>query len=223
MDYKIEISKISTAEEVEGYWAKEDYVQLLEKFNYPDASNAESENLSELLSMAITDYEPREAALIVLEYKLSNLLNEGQIQQISSDMLIDKVCEEYPEIDMQVTLFSINQLLYKAFNGKFPNAKATVVDFSMIPLDEQALKKLSAENVLKLFSKGLSESNIIMRLFYDQMHENADFPTAENIVWVLQSEDDINYKLITSENWLKKEDFLSFEFNGVLQDKIEEV
>jgi hypothetical protein len=38
------------------------------------------ENLSELLSMAITDFEPNEAAAIVLDYKLSDSLNEGQIQ-----------------------------------------------------------------------------------------------------------------------------------------------
>jgi hypothetical protein len=46
--------------------------------------------------MAITDFEPNEAA-IVLDYKLSDSLNEGQIQQISNDMLIDKISEEYPD------------------------------------------------------------------------------------------------------------------------------
>jgi hypothetical protein len=40
--------------------------------------------------MADTDFEP-ESAAIVLDYKLSDSLNEGQIQQISNDMLIDKI------------------------------------------------------------------------------------------------------------------------------------
>jgi hypothetical protein len=61
--------------------------------------------------MAITDFEPNEAAAIVLDYKLSDSLNEGQIQ-ISNDMLIDKISEEYPEI-MQAPLYHINQLLFK--------------------------------------------------------------------------------------------------------------
>jgi hypothetical protein len=39
-------------------------------------------------------------------------------------MLIDKISEEYPEI-VQAPLYHINQLLFKAYNGKFPNAKAT--------------------------------------------------------------------------------------------------
>jgi hypothetical protein len=33
----------------------------LGKFAYPEASSAKKENLSELLSMAITDFEPNEA------------------------------------------------------------------------------------------------------------------------------------------------------------------
>jgi hypothetical protein len=44
---------------------------------------------------------------------LSDSLNEGQIQQISNDMLIDKISEEYPEIAMQAPLYHINQLLLK--------------------------------------------------------------------------------------------------------------
>jgi hypothetical protein len=89
--------------------------------------------------MAITDFEPNEAAAIVLDYKLSDSLNEGQIQQISNDMLIDKISEEYPEIAM-APLYHINQLLFKAYNGKFPNAKATVMEFSVMPSKEDATK-----------------------------------------------------------------------------------
>ncbi|WP_016988870.1 hypothetical protein [Flavobacterium sp. ACAM 123] len=222
MNYQVKIQSINTVDEIKEYWSDDDYVQLLGKFDYPEASSAKKENLSELLSMAITDFEPNEAAAIVLEYKLADLLNEGQIQQISNDMLIDKICEEYPEIGMQAALFHINQLLFKAYNGKFPNAKATVIEFSMTAAKEEATKKLTKENVLKLFSTGLSDRNIIKRLFDDQMHQNAAFPEAENILWDLSTSDDINYKLNTSENWLKSEDFIASEFEGVLEEVAEE-
>ncbi|PKH67574.1 hypothetical protein CXF59_06595 [Flavobacterium sp. ALD4] len=222
MKYQVKIQTINTVEEIKEYWSNDDYVQLLGKFAYPEASSAKKENLSELLSMAITDFEPNEAAAIVLNYKLSDSLNEGQIQQISNDMLIDKISEEYPEIAMQAPLFNINQLLFKAYNGKFPNAKATIIEFSMTPSKEEATKKLTKENVLKLFSTGLSDRNIIKRLFDDQMHQNAAFPEAENILWDLTTSDDINYKLNTSENWLKSEDFIASEFEGVLEEVAEE-
>jgi hypothetical protein len=111
------------------YWSDEDY-SVIGKFNFSDAETAEKE-FTRVVEMAISDYEPNEAAEILLAYKLGEELNEGQIEQISHNMLIDKVCEEYPEIHMQARLFHVNQLLYKAYNGKFPN-KASVVHFSMI-------------------------------------------------------------------------------------------
>lgn len=223
MKYKIEIEKIEIVDEIENYWTDEDYVALLEKFNYPDASVAEKDSLRELLFMAISDFEPREAATIVLEYKLSDQLNEGQIQQVSIDMLIDKVCEEYREIGLHSTLFHINQLLFKAYNGKFPNAKATVIDCKILPLENEKYDELSKENVLKLFSNGLSDSNIINRLFDQAMHFNAPFLEAEDIIWNLQTVDNLNYKITTSEYWLSKSDIISLEFEGILEEVKEEV
>jgi hypothetical protein len=217
MNYQIIIKRIDTVNEVEGYWSDEDFIQLLEKFNYPDGAAAEKSSLPELLEMAISDYEPNEAAEIVLKYKLGNELNDGQIEQISHNMLIDKVCEEYPEIGMQGTLFHVNQLLFKAYNGKFPNAKASVVHFSMTATDSETLK-LTAENVLKLLNNGLSDRNLIKRLFENQMSQNVPFPEAEGIVWELKTIDDVNYSLVTSENWLNNEDVTASEFEAVLEE-----
>lgn len=222
MNYQIIIKSIDTVNEVEGYWSDEDLIQLLEKFNYPDGATAQKENLPELLFMAISDYEPNEAAEIVLTYKLSEELNEGQIQQISHNMLIDKVCEEYPEIGLQGTMYHINQLLFKAYNGKFPNAKASVVKFSMSPIAGGAVKILTKENVLKLLNNGLSDRNLIKRLFDDQMSQNISFPEAEGIIWELATADNMNYSLVTSENWLNNEDFISSEFESVLEEIEEE-
>jgi hypothetical protein len=216
MNYQVVIKNIDTVNEVEGYWSDEDFVTLLHKFNYPDGATAEKSSLPELLEMAISDYEPNEAAQIVLEYKLGDQLGAGQIEQISNNMLIDKVCEEYPEIHMQGTLFNVNQLLFKAYNGKFPNAKASVVHFSMTPTDGE-IQKLTAENILKLLNNGLSDRNLIKRLFEDQISQNIPFPEAESIIWELTTEDDVNYNLVTSENWINKEDIMDYEFESVLE------
>lgn len=222
MNYQIVIKRTDTVNEIEGYWSDEDYIALLEKFNFPDGATAQKQNLPEFLSMAISDYEPNEAAAIVLDYKLGDELNEGQIEQISHNMLIDKVCEEYPEIHLQGRLYSVNQLLFKAYNGTFPNAKASVVHFSMEPTDSE-VKVLTAENVLKLLNNGLSDRNLIKRLFDDQMTQNIPFPTAQGIIWELNTTDNINYSLVTSENWLNREDFLQSEFESVLEELEEEV
>ena len=217
MNYQIVIQNIDTVNEIEGYWSDEDFIALLEKFNYPDGATAEKSSLPELLEMAISDYEPNEAAQIVLHYKLGDQLSEGQIDQISNNMLIDKVCEEYPEIHMQGTLFHVNQLLFKGYNGKFPNAKASIVHFSMTPTDGEP-QKLTAENVLKLLNNGLSDRNLIKRLFENQISQNIPFPEADSIVWDLKTDDDTNYDLVTSENWINKEDINESEFESILEE-----
>jgi len=84
------------------------------------------------------------------------------------------------------------------------------------------VKELTAENVLKLLNNGLSDRNLIKRLFDDQMTQNIPFPTAEGIVWELNTEDNINYSLITSENWINNDDITASEFESVLEEVEEE-
>ncbi len=213
MKFNITINSVKTVEEIDSYWQNQDYIYLLEKFNFPDANNVMPENLREMLNMAITDFEPNEAAAIVLTYKLSERLTKGQIDQISNDMLLDKVCEEYPEIDLQYDLFNVNQLLYKAFNGKFPNAKATVVDFSLISNDGYD-QEITKEIVLKSFNNGISDRNLIKRLFTEQMSTDKEFLESEAVLWELNKKDSTNFTLTTSAYWLKKEDFETHEFEG---------
>jgi hypothetical protein len=213
MKFNITIKNVTTVEEIPDYWQNQDYINLLELFNFPEANTVKAENLREMLHMAITDFEPNEAAGIVLTYKISERLNEGQIAQVSNDMLIDKISEEYPEIDLHYELFNINQLLFKAYNGKFPNVKATVVDFSMVSKDGYD-KEITKEIVLKSFSNGLSDGNIIKRLFEEQMTTNKEFEEAEAVLWELKKKGTSEFTLITSEYWLNKEDFETPEFEG---------
>ena len=211
MKLNIEIKSIYAVDEIPNYWSNEDYIALLEAFGFADGNTLAPINLQEMLFMAIVDFEPNKAAQIVLTYKLSDDLNEGQIEQISNDMLIDKVCEEYPEIHLHKHLFSINQLLYKAFNGTFPNAKASLIKFSV---SNNELKRLSKSDVLKAFNNGLNDSNLIRRLFDQQMTTDAEFTDADSIVWELETTDNANFELITSEYWIDRESFNTTEFEG---------
>ncbi len=171
--------------------------------------------------MAITDFEPNEAAALILEYKLSDKLNEGQISQISNDMLLDKIAEEYPDISLHGPLFHINQLLFKAFNGKFPNTKATQIDFSVTATSVTEQPDFTKENILLLLNNGLSERSLLKRLFGEQMAGTKPFPEAENILWELTHTGQQNYTLLTSEYWLSKEDIVAGDFAGEYVPAIE--
>ena len=210
MKYAIKIHKISTVNTLPDAWNISDYKELLEKFGFADAQGNDSEELQELLFMAITDYEPNEAAAIVLTHKLSEHLTEGQIEQLSHEMLLDKISEEYPEIGLHKDLFSVNQLLYKAYNGKFFNTEATIVDFEISPI-ANAETEITKEIVLKCFAQNLDSHNVIIRLFGNQLNATEAFDEANDVIWQLKKNAD-NYRITTSEYWMSKEEFLTDEF-----------
>lgn len=222
MNYKIIIKDIENVDEITGHWTPDDYMELLKKFGFPDADRAKKEELKDLLYMAITDFDANESAAILLEYKLSEQLSEGQIQQLSHEMIEDKVSEEYPDISLHAELFHINQLLYKAYNGKFPHAKASIIEFSMVPTSDDEDMEVTKETVLKAFGKGLTERSLMKRLLEDQLNGEVEFPDAGSILWELHALGNDQYKAITSEYWLNSEDFGAMEFEGEVVEFVKE-
>ena len=161
--------------------------------------------------MAISDFEPNEAAAILLDYKLSDVLNEGQIDNLSHEMLRAKVAETYTDINLHHDLFNINQLLYEAYNGKFPQVSVNIVEFEITDEHHNPVE-LTKEDALKALSCGLSENNLLNRLFGDQLDGRAPFTEAEGIVWDLQNKGNNTYSMTISEKWLTKDEITKPEY-----------
>lgn len=211
MNYHIIINSVKTVEEFKDAWTNADYIELLDRFGFPDAKNSKPEELQELLFMAISDFEGPEAAAILLDYKLSEHLNENQIEQMSHDMLLDKISEEYRDITLHHELFKINQLLHKAYNGTFPNAKATIIEFEITPNED-----VTKEVILKVLDQTLANNSVIKRLFSEQLAGKEAFDEAEDIVWELKSTGDKSYIMKTSEYWISRDEFKDAEFDATI-------
>ena len=212
MKYAIKIHDFSTVDDLEDSWSVEDYKELLVRFDFANNDVSDTKELRELLFMAIGDKEPSEAAAIVLDYKLSDVLNEGQIDSLSYEMLVDKISEEYPKIELHKTLFIINQLLYKAFNGKFPNTKATIIDFEIVP-SRNADTNITKEIALKCLAQNLDSHNVILRLFGHQLNADEAFIEANDIIWFLEKKE-TTYRLTTSDYFMSREEFINEEFEA---------
>lgn len=221
MKCQVKIENIETIKEIDGFWSIEDYIELLDMLDFPDAKNVAPEELQEMLSMAITDYKPEEAAEIVLTYKFSDKLNSGQINNLSHEMVEDSVTEEFADISLHYPLFNINRLLYKAFNGRFPNTKASLITLNITFPPNQKVK-ITKEVVLKALSNGLNEQNLIKRIFDEQLAGKIEFNEAENIIWIMDKLDDGNISITTSDYWINEEDFLSNEFEGIINEFVQE-
>ena len=216
MKYFVTINDVKTTDKLEGAWNNDDFKELLARFEYPDAEQLKPAELKEYLFLAITDFEPNEAAAILLDYKLSDVLTDGQIDNLSHEMLRVKTFENYSDIDLHHDLFTINQLLYQAYNGKFPRGEVNTVQFELKGEDD-APEEVSKEIALKALSCGLSENNLLNRLLGDQLEGKKPFPEAEGIVWDLQNTGNDNYSATISEKWLTKNDFEKLEYECTVQ------
>jgi hypothetical protein len=214
MQVKVKIISIKTVNDLDGYWTNDDFVQLLDKMSLPDADKLKPEELKDMLHMAITDFEPEEAAEIILTYKLGDKLTAGQIQTISHDMTEEKVAEHYANPAFHYDLFNINQLLYKAYKGSFPNTEASVIVIEMTSNENIEVNK---EVLTKALAQSLSERSIIQRLYEDQVTGKADFGDAEKIIWLYHTKGEDTYEIITSRYWIEKADIENGEYEANIQ------
>lgn len=209
---KVEILDIKTLNELDSYWSKEDYSTLLKEFDFPEAGDVKDENLREMLFMAISDFEPDEAANIILTYKLSNQLNDGQIHSLSHEMTNDKVAEEYPEPSLHYDLFNINQLLFKAYNGTFPNTEATLLKFQILKDDGTEIGE-DRETLAKVIAGGLKDSSLVKRLFTDQLEASVKFEDAHKFIWTVKNPEKNKYHVLTSKYWISREDIVGSDYD----------
>jgi hypothetical protein len=216
MKYLVKINDVKSADKLEGAWSNDDFKELLVRFEFPDADQVKPAELKEYLFMAISDFEPNEAAAILLDYKLSDVLNEGQIDNLSHEMLRVKSAETYTDIYLHHDLFNINQLLYEAYNGKFPQVSVNIVEFELSD-EHQNPVELTKEDALKALSQGLSENNLLNRLLGDQLEGRVPFPEAEGIVWDLQNKGNNLYSMTISEKWLTKNEFVNLEYECIVE------
>lgn len=209
---KIQITSVKTITEVASYWSNEDYSNLLKEFDFPEPETIKPENLKGMLHLAISDFETSESARIILTYKLSEKLNEGQIQSISHEMTADKVAEEYPEPSLHYDLFCVNQFLRQAYNGKFPNTEANLLDIEIID-DEGKDIGTNKEILAKVIAGGLKESNLVKRLYSDQLEGKVKFEDAHKFIWTVSSPEKNHYQVLTSDYWINKDDVTANEYD----------
>lgn len=208
MKYKVTIEDVDSIDEIPNKWSHEDYVALLDLYEYGAAGNLSDSDIKELLYLSITEFEPQEAAAMLLKYKLGDDFNDGQIEQISNDMLKENVSEHYSDISYHSRLFDINVLLYKAFNGKFPHAKASVITLAIVPASDHDIA-MDAALLLRCILPLIDEHALIKRLFVNQVNGEEPFEDAANIAWYLTDKGNHVYELITSDYWISDQDFIT--------------
>lgn len=182
---KAEITDFQTLLALPNYWENQKYKELLGVLDYGDVSEIPDAELKEMCYMSIADKEPEEAVKLVLGYVFGERLNDGQIDNLSNEMREEKMWEEYPEISYHEDFFNSGQILYDAFNGKFPHPEAVEFEVKITSDKLQELlveEKISEAALIRLLAQGMPENTLINRLFTEQL-SGGSFEEASNIIW----------------------------------------
>jgi hypothetical protein len=198
-----------TITELPDYWTEPKYIDLLELMDYDNPASLDKSEIKDMCLMSLTDNDPEDAAKIVLTYVFGNTLNKGQIDNLSNEMLEEKLWEEYADLSMHEEFFAVHQLLYDAFEGTFPHPEA--VSFQ-VRIQEKGKNGLSIFDsypeapLVRLLVGGLPDNNVIHRLFDDKI-DGETFPEAKDILWQLNIVENVSGELtaevISSQYWFK--------------------
>jgi len=207
--FRVEPIKFSTIQDLPNAWSNQDYKALLEKMDFDGISEIPENELKQMCLMSLTDNEPEDAAKIVLEYIFENRLNSGQIENLSNEMLDERLWEEYADLSLHEEFFNATQLLYEAYNGKFPHPEAVrfqVKVSAKIPSELSIFNQNTETPLIRLLVKGMPDNTLINRLFDEQLEEGG-FSEAKDIIWQLKKSDEtetsVIFDVISSEYWFK--------------------
>ncbi len=210
--FSLEKLSFTTINELPDGWQNKDYLALLQRMAYDKAEEIPASELKAMCMMSLTDLQPAEAAEVVLGYLFAEQLSDGQLENLSHQMLTEKLWEEYPEFSLHEGFFKATQLLHQAYNGKFPRAEAVRIQLRLTPEQASSLSLLDAAHpeapMLRLLAQGMPENALLNRLFSDQLAGDS-FPEASQILWRMTTlEKDNSHRMVEvvgSAYWL--EDF----------------
>jgi hypothetical protein len=206
--FTVERLTFDTLTQLPNSWEPADYKALLTKTGYDNPDEIAANELTDMTHMALTDLEPTEAAQLVLEYLFEDQLTPGQIENLAYQMLTEKLWEENPELQQHEGFFKATQLLYTAYNGKFPRAEAVQFQVQLTAEDAEALALFDQQPeapLLRLLAQGMPDNTLLKRLFHEQL-DGTSFPEAPSIIWQLtpsqKTEKSIVFDVVSSAYWL---------------------
>lgn len=208
--FTVQIENFSKINKISNAWSNEDYHALMAIMDLDEGlEGMDDAELREMCMMSLNDLQPDEAANVVFTH-LFSAETPGKIEQLSHDMLDNRLWEEYSDCLYHERFFSAYALLREAFNGIFaqPTGVEMTINVTGENSDDLAIFDQSLHSsIVRLLASGLSEDALIYRLYEEQI-QGEQFPQAPGIVWRLEQLADNGltrqFGLVSSYFWFDK-------------------
>ena len=120
-EFNVEILSFLKISEIENAWVADDYKALLSMMDIgeDELGGMSESDLEEMCLMSLNDAEHHESAKYLLTHIFKDEITEGKIDQLSHQMVENKLWEEHSDAACHRSLFNAYGLLRKAYNGIF--------------------------------------------------------------------------------------------------------
>ncbi len=207
--FHVQVLSFSNILEIEGARTAEQYTTLLDALEYGDQSGLSDDEKREMCLMSLQDHKPADAAYHVLKHDMSDILRDGQMRNAATEMLDEKLWEEYADSSLHERMFNAGSLLYAAFPGSFPKPDAVRVVLSVTANDARSkallTPALNESFLARLLADGMDDRAALHRLYHDEL-VGTSFPNASEVVWIVNthplSDDAMQIEVISSGYWL---------------------
>ena len=190
-EFSVEVIDADVLEEIPDTWQPSDFRALLEEMDFGSTADLVDEEAREMCIMSLQDLDPEDAAAVLLRYRLSAQLKGGQIENVSNEMLDEKMWEEYASVELHEQMFNVASLLYRAFPRVVPEPDAVRVDLDVTANNEAASKILrdgmDEACLARLLADGMPDTAVLRRLYAEQL-SGAPFPEASTLIWIVHTE-----------------------------------
>jgi hypothetical protein len=209
--YSVEVLQLKTVQEIPGAWNAEQFRGLLHHLEYDGVEEIPEDELKDMASMALSDFEKEEAVEKVLEFWLGDKLNKGQRKNLANEMQEDPLWVEYSDLSLHEELFHVGCMLYWTFPRNFPPpdiAKLVLKISSSHPESQVNLNNPTPSFICRILKDGMDEFTIMNRLFDENLEGNT-FPEAAHIIWQMEASsfdpgtNFVTITLYTSWNWVE--------------------
>ncbi|QSZ41768.1 hypothetical protein GJV85_06480 [Sulfurimonas aquatica] len=208
--FNVSITEFQKINKIENAWGADDYIALLDSMDLGDdeLSSMNEADLKEMCKMSLADFEPEEAANYVITYLMQDELTEGKLEQISNEMMDDKLWEQFADLSFHERFFNSYELLRESFNGRFPKPTGVKMAIKISSKNKESFNVFANSlkpAIVRLLAAGVDEHAIFNRL-YDEKIASNNFSEAQSILWKIKemskSDLEVTYEIISSEFWL---------------------
>jgi len=211
--FEVSILALHEVHTLPGIWPPDELRELLVRAEFDDAGEIAESDLLEMAIMALQDLGNQQAGELVLDVIFGDAMRPGVRQNLVDDLQEDSPWDDFANVAQQRGLFVAVVLLHRAFPNRYGTPDALELTIGMRSLNEsgsELMKTATPAWLVRLLSCGLSETDVLHRLYEDDL-KSGPFTVAAGLIWNLaMSTPDSDeqpqaitreFKLITSPLW----------------------